>query len=1013
MEPERWKRVDDLLQAALQRPQAERREFLRQSCAGDNALEREVWSLVVSDEKAGIFLQSPAIEGAARAIARQQHQRALEAAGSLMGQTISHYRIVEKLGFGGMGVVFRAEDLRLRRFVALKLLSDELAEDPEALSRFQREAQAASALNHPNICTIYEVEEYNRQPVIVMELLEGETLKQRIGAGPIPTNEILDLGSQTADALEAAHAGGIIHRDIKPANIYVTRRGYAKVLDFGLAKVSSVFERRAAAGDAAESNLTGDEHLTGAGMALGTLSYMSPEQVRAGDLDARSDLFSFGVVLYEMATGTLPFRGESPKTVVDCILHHAPVRPNPSLPAELERIIGKCLEKDRDSRYQHAAEISSDLQRLKRDANAGGAKHWKAIVPVAAAALALLAAGYLYTHRSPKLTDKDTLVLADFINKTGDPVFDGTLRQGLAVQLEQSPFLSLASAQQIQRVLRQMGQPVDAPLTPELGREVCVRTAGAAILEGSIAVLGSQYVLGLRARNCRTGDVLDEEQEQAARKEDVLNVLTHLASKFRTRAGESLATVEKHATNLAEATTPSLEALKAYSSAVKALFLAGDAVALPYLKRAVEIDPQFAMAYAYLGRVYGDLEDPALSAESTRKAYQLKDRTSDQERFFIAASYDLQVTGNLEKAQQTCEVWMQAYPREVLAPRFLALIYSVSGEYEKSIEAARKSVELDPDFAPGYSFIADGYQRLDRLSEAENEFQRASERQLDIPDFVIQRFDIAFLKGDRAGMERQVSLARGRSASGDWMSDHVASVLAYEGRLLQAKRLSRQVAALALSVSREKAALYAIPEALWQAFFGNALEARRSALAALQLSQEIYVEYGAAFALAQSDDSAQAQKLAADLERRFPEDTGVRFSYLPALRARMALNKGEAAMAVELLQIAVPYELGLTRSAIHGNFGALYPIYVRGLALLAARRGAEAAAEFQKVLDHRGIVVSDPIGALAHLQLGRALVLSGDYTRAKAAYQDFLSLWKDADPDIPIFRQAQAEYARL
>jgi serine/threonine protein kinase/predicted Zn-dependent protease len=1012
MEPERWQRVDELLQAALQRPQADRREFLRQACAGDNTLEREVWSLVASEQKAGVFLQSPAIDVAARAIALQQYQGTPETAGSLTGQTISHYRIVEKLGAGGMGVVYKAEDLHLRRFVALKLLSDELAHDPQALSRFQREAQAASALNHANICTIYEVEEHNYQPVIVMELLEGETLKQRIRAGPIPITELVDLGIQTADALEAAHTEGIIHRDIKPANIFITRRGHAKVLDFGLAKVGSALDRRAAAGAAAASTFTIEDQLTGAGSTLGTVSYMSPEQVRAGDLDARSDLFSFGAVLYEMATGKLPFRGESQEEVFDCILNRAPVRPNLGLPAELERIIGKCMAKDRRLRYQHAAEIQTDLQRLK-GAAPGIAKRRKALVPTVAAGLALFAAGYFYSHRSPKLTNKDTLVLADFLNKTGDPVFDGTLRQGLEVQLEQSPFLSVFPEERIQQTLHLMDRPADTRLTPDIAREVCERASSAAVLEGSIARLGSQYVLWLRAKNCRTGDVLEEEQAQAARKEEVLNALTQIAREFRTRAGESLATIERHSTPLAEATTASLEALKAYSAGVKTLFTSGDAAALPYFKRATEIDPKFAMAYAYLGRVYGDLEDPSLSAESTSKAYQLRDRTSDQEKFFIAASYDLQVTGNLEKAQQTCEAWAQTYPREFMAPRFLALIHFVSGQYEKSIEEARKSVGLDPDFGPGHSFIADAYQRLDRLEETENTLRRASERQLETPEFAVLRYDVAFLKGDRAGMERELAVAKGKPGPGDWKSDHDAFVLAYGGHLQQARSTLRRAVDLALPVSREKAALYAIPEALWESFFGNAPGARRNALAALKISRELYVEYGAAFALAESGDFSQSQTLANDLERRFPEDTGVRFSYLPALRARLALNKGEPAKALDLLQGAIPYDLGMPRSAIHGNFGALYTVYVRGEAYLAAHQGVEAAAEFQKILDHRGIVVSDPIGALAHLQLGRAFALAGDTTKAKAAYQDFLSLWKDADADIPILKHAQAEYARL
>ena len=657
---------------------------------------------------------------------------------------------------------------------------------------------------------------------------------------------------------------------------------------------------------------------------------------------------------------------------------------------------------------------------------------WIAVIAVLLLAVAALTLRYSL-HRTTVLSEKDTLVLADFANATGDPVFDGTLRQGLAVQLEQSPFLSLISEQRIQQTLRLMGQPADTRLTPGLAEEICQRTGSAAVLEGSITPLGSQYVLGLRAKNCRTGDVLDEEQTQAARKEDILGALSQIASKFRTRVGESLTTVEKHDTPLADATTPSLEALKAYSAASRVLSSTGDAAALPLFKRATEIDPKFAMAYAWLGRVYGDIEDPALSAESTSKAYQLRDRASDREKFYITASYDTQVTGNLEKAQMTCEAWAQTYPRERAPHDFLAgIIYPPIGKYEKAVDEAEKAIDLDPDFAIVYFLLASKYQYLGRLGEAESTLKRASERRLEIPELLVQRYDIAFLKADKAGMEREVALGQRESGTEDYISDHEAFVLAYSGHLQQARMMSRRAVDLAQqSGQRERAALYEIPVALWEAFFGIAPGARRSAMAALELSKELYVEYGAAFALALSGDSFQSQTLASDLERRFPEDTSIRFSYMPALRALLALNHGEPAKAIELLQVAAPYELGAPRCAIHGNFGALYPIYVRGEAYLAAHQGAKAAAEFQKILDHRGIVVSDPIGALAHLQLGRAIAVEAGLSRhgengdvkpplrpdalakAKNAYQDFLTIWKGADPDIPILRQAKAEYARL
>lgn len=625
--------------------------------------------------------------------------------------------------------------------------------------------------------------------------------------------------------------------------------------------------------------------------------------------------------------------------------------------------------------------------------------------------LALLGILAYRFHRIPKLTNKDKIVLADFTNTTGDPVFDGTLRQGLAVQLEQSPFLSLVSEQRIQHMLRLMDQRADARLTPELARQVCERTASAAVLEGSIASLGSQYVLGLRAKNCRTGDVLDEEQMQAARKEDVLSALSQIASKFRTRVGESLSMVEKHDTPLAEATTPSLEALKVYSAAWKVHSSSGAMAALPLFRCATEIDPKFAMAHASLGRIYADLDESDLSAEATTRAWQLLDRASDREKFFISAGYDMLVTGNLERAQQTCEAWAQTYPREGRPHHMLSgMINKTKGQYVKAAWEARKAIELDPDFGIGYYNLAVNHSYLNRLEEAEDTLRRAAGHGLEIDEFVMLEYDIAFLKGDQAGMERQGARARARSGGENWISNKEAFALAYSGHLQQARTISRRAVDEAQQAAqRERAGQWEAGAAVREALFGNASEARKRATAALELSKDREVEYGAAFALALSGDSSQAQALADDLERRFPEDTPIRFSYLPALRARLALNHGNTAKAFELLQSAVPHELGSTR----GMFGALYPIYVRGEAFLAAHRGAEAAAEFQKILDHRGIVVSDPIGALAHWQLGRAFALSGDQAKAKSAYQDFLALWKDADPDIPILKQAKAEYAKL
>jgi DNA-binding winged helix-turn-helix (wHTH) protein/tetratricopeptide (TPR) repeat protein len=643
---------------------------------------------------------------------------------------------------------------------------------------------------------------------------------------------------------------------------------------------------------------------------------------------------------------------------------------------------------------------------------------WKVIVAAAMAVVALAVSGYFYLRRTPKLTDKDTIVLADFANSTGDPVFDDTLRQGLAVQLAQSPFLSLISDERIQQMLKLMAKPADARLTPEVSREICERTASAAVLDGSIASLGSQYVLTLRAKDCRGGDVLDEEQVQAARKEDVLNALSQIASRFRTRVGESLSTVKSHDTPLAEATTPSLEALKAYSAGWQASFSSGSAAALPFLKRAIEIDPNFASAYAALGRMYGDIGESALSAENTSRAYQLRDRASDQERFFISLTYDLQVTGNLEKAQQTCDLWMQAYPRAWLPHGLLSGgIYNTLGKYEKSVDEAKIAIGIDPDFSIGYSILAGSYLALGRTGEAENTLQRASGRKLDIPDFHVQRYAIAFLKDDKTGMEREVAQSREKPGVDDWMSNAEGFVAAYSGHLEEARRMSQLAADLARKADRrETEALYDTDAAVREGLFGNVSTASRRAGHALELSRSRDVEYGAAFALALSGDSSRSQTLTDDLSRRFPEDMIFRFTYWPTLRALLALNRSQPANAIELLQTAIPYEGGTTiegGSEVLLGAGNLDPDYVRGLAYLAAHQGREAAREFQKILNHRGIVVCDPIGALAHLQLGRAYALAGDKTKARSAYRDFLTLWKDADPDIPILKQAQAEHANL
>ncbi|MGB9492465.1 MAG: protein kinase [Terriglobales bacterium] len=1059
MENDRWHRIMELYLATSEREESDRPLFLEKACGDDQALRDEVESLLIYHQDSDEILESPLKEAAAEMKARYETQMGEEnesAPDAMIGRKITHYRIVRKIGHGGMGVVYEAEDMKLGRSVALKFLSQTVASslpigrsqsatslsDSQAFDRFRREACAASALDHANICTVYEINEWEGSPFIAMQLLSGQTLKQEIGGKALIPDRILDLGIQIANALDAAHTHGVIHRDIKSANIFVTKQGEVKILDFGLAKHGKSTLPSQHIGEVLQNlpvRVSADT-LSLPGTALGTVAYMSPEQVQGKEVDGRSDLFSCGVMLYEMATGLLPFKGDSVEELFEQTLHEKPTPPsvlNSSISKELDRIVGRAMEKSPALRYHTAGELRDDLKRLKSKTTASS---WKKRVAFAVAGMALvttlIVAGFRFRKQQPSaLTEPQTLVLADFNNTTGETVFDGTLKQALRVQLEQSPFLNVIPDRKAQQVLAHMERPPDTKLTGELAREVCLRTGGKAVVEGSISTLGRHYVIGLQAVNCQTSEAVGNEQAEADGREKVLRVLDSATTKLRSQLGESLISIHKYDAPI-DSTTTSLDALHTYSLGISVKTSEGEGSAIPFLKRAIELDPNFVMAYARLGTAYFNSNQPTLAAAALTKAYELRDRLDEGGKLYVESHYYDMATGQSNKAAEVYRLWQQIYPRDDTPYVNLGALYVNLGEHDLAIREGLDALSLGMTSGAIYLGLANAYMNSNQFDKAGEVLTQAEAHKIAAAPLSGARYALAFLLHNQEDMERQVAGAMGRPGIESWLFALQADSEAYQGHLSKAQELTRRAVESARHDGDEETALtYAAIGALREAEFGNRSEATRQVTAILAHGHGQQIQILGTLAMARAGEHEKALALGHDLNQRFPLDTLLNEYWLPSIRAAIELHRNNPAQAIEVLELARRYELAAPQVATNV---LLYPVYLRGEAYLAAGLPEKALAEFQKILDHPGLAGNYLLGSLAHLGIGRAYAMEAGIpvvpvprkpgakqhtsqtlerpealAKARSAYRDFFSLWRDADAGVPILKEAQREYRKL